>query len=69
MANIPIADELRRKAQDCRQEAQGFQSIDIRASMLEVAAEYDRLAIRAEEAEERKRLGVSNETALKNWFG
>jgi hypothetical protein len=68
MTNIPTSSELRRKAQDCRTEAHAFQTADIKANMLEIAAEYDRLAIRADEAEERQRLGASNAAGLTNWF-
>lgn len=67
MATIPTADELRRKAEQTRAEAQELQVPDIRTKMLEIAAEYERLARRAEEFEERARIGASNDQLLTRW--
>jgi hypothetical protein len=69
MATIPTAEDLRRKAAQSREEAQRSTHPDTRAHMLEVAVEYERLAKRAEEFEERARIGASNEAAMKNWLG
>lgn len=68
MANIPTADELRRKAEECRAQALGFQIPESKAHLLEIAAEYERLAIRAEMDAERQRMGANNEAALMKWF-
>jgi hypothetical protein len=68
VANIPTTDELRRKAEECRAQAQGFRTPESKAHLLDIAAEYERLALRAEAAAERERLGVSNEAALTNWY-
>jgi hypothetical protein len=53
MAAIPTADEHRRKAEETRPDPAGFKTPDIRAKMLEIAAQYERLARRAEEFSER----------------
>ena len=67
MVNIPTLEELHRKAAKTRDEAKLFTHPDFRAGMLEVAAEYERLAKRAEDFEERARISASNEGAMKNW--
>ena len=68
MSSIPNARELRRKAEETRGEAATFTILELRASMTEVAAEYERLAGRAEDFEERARLGVANPHALERWL-
>ena len=68
MSSIPSAGELRRKAAETRGEAEAFTTSELRANMIEVAAEYERLAERAEEFEERARLGVANPNALEDWL-
>ena len=67
-AKIYTTEELRRNAEETRAEAARFTQPDLRAKMLEIAAEYDRLAKRAEEAEENERIGASLAPALNNWF-
>ena len=64
MATIPTVEELGRKAEQARQDADEFQTPVLRAKMFESAAEYERLAKRAEEFEEGARIGASNEAIL-----
>ena len=68
MANIPNIHELRRKAEETRAEAETFATRELRTQMMVVAAEYERLAIRAEEYEERARLGITTPHLLENWL-
>lgn len=67
MAKIPTAEELRQKAEDTRAEAEQFKHPDFQAHMLKIAAEYERLAKRADEAKERERLRVQP-GVLESWF-
>ena len=67
-ANIPTVEELRRKAETTRAEADRFTQADLRAYMIAIAEEYERLAKRAEDAEERVRVGASNEASLVKWY-
>ncbi len=56
-ASLPSAEELRRKAAECRLAAEQFQDRFTRTRMLEMAGDYDRLAKRVEalaEAESRE---------------
>ena len=67
----PTVVELRQKAQQCRIEAESYTIPDLRAQLLEIASEYDRLATRGEQFEERARLpklSPMNTVALTNWF-
>ena len=68
MTMVRTIEEFRQKAQECRAEAETLENPEIRAAMFEIAAEYERLAVRAEAFEERHRLGVSNHASLINWF-
>jgi len=68
---LPSRDDLRRKAQQCRSEAEGRTIPDLRAHLLEIAAEYERLAVRGAQFEERSRLPTANPMnaiALTQWF-
>jgi hypothetical protein len=47
-ASVPIAEELRRKAAECRLAAEQFQDRFTRVRMLEMASDYERLAKRVE---------------------
>ena len=67
MATIPAAEELRRKAEATREAADLFTHPDTRAKMSEIAAEYEQLAKRAEEFDERTRLGARCDDILNNW--
>jgi hypothetical protein len=69
MATIPTTEELIRKAEETREQARLFTHPEIRAHMLEIAAEYERLAKRAEDFKERARIGASNDNSLKDWYG
>ena len=71
MVAIPTVEELKRKAEECRADAEEVQHPDFRANMLQIAAEYERLVKRAAEYEERQRVGantVVTEQLIKNWF-
>jgi hypothetical protein len=46
--SLPSADELRRKAAECRLAAEQFQDRLTRARMLEMASDYERLADRVD---------------------
>jgi hypothetical protein len=47
-ASLPSAEELRRKAAECRRAAEEFQDRFTRARMLEMAGDYERMAQRVE---------------------
>ncbi len=47
-ASLPSAEELRRKAAECRRAADEFQDRFTRARMLEMASDYERMAQRVE---------------------
>ena len=47
-ASLPSAEELRRKAAECRRTAEQFQDRFTRERMLEMASDYERLARRVE---------------------
>lgn len=67
----PTVEEFRQKAQQCRAEAESYTVRESRALLLEIAHEYDRLAARGEQFEERARLpnpSPMNATALSQWY-
>lgn len=53
MPNVATAEELRRKAEECRTDAHQFIVPETKAHMLATAAEYERLAMRAAQFEQR----------------
>ena len=61
----PSVEELRVKAEDCREQARTFQSPELREHLLRIALEYDRLATRAEDYARRPH---GDEHALKVWY-
>jgi hypothetical protein len=70
--SIPTPEDLRRKAQECRDDAESYSNAELRAQLLAIAGEYDRLARRAEEFEMRAVGSVPhplNGRALTHWFG
>jgi hypothetical protein len=69
--HTPTVEELRQKAQRCRDDAESCAIPELRANMFEIANEYDRLAIRGEQFEERSRLPAANPMnaiALTRWY-
>jgi len=68
MARVPTIEELRQKADEARADAEHSSHPDLRNQLLAIAAEYERLAKRAEEVEERTQLRVSIEAHLSSWF-
>ena len=69
MVTVPTPEELRHKAEECREDALMVQTPDLRIQLLQIADEYERLAKRAEQFEECAQIGASNDEALKKWFG
>jgi hypothetical protein len=67
MAGLPSAEEQRRKAEECREEAAQYTVSKMRAQMLATAVDYEQLAQRASEFDQRTRVGANNDRALTNW--
>jgi len=68
---IQTVEDLRQKAQQCRADAASFTVPELRAYLLKIASEYDRLAARGEQFEERARLpkpSPMNTIALSQWY-
>ena len=69
MSGVPTPEELRYKAVETRAEAEAFATQELRMQMFKIAAEYERLATRAEEYGERARRGLATPHVIENWFG
>ena len=70
-SHLPTSHDLRRKAQQCRADAEGFTIPELREHLLEIAGEYERLAVRGEQFEARSRLPNPNQMnaiALAHWY-
>jgi hypothetical protein len=65
LSRDPSIEELRAKAESCREQARTFVSQEMREHLLKIALEYDRLAKRAEDYVARPN---GDEYALKVWY-
>ena len=65
LSRDPSVDELRAKAEACREQARTFHSPDMREHLLKIALEYDRLAKRGEDYACRP---SGDEHALRAWY-
>jgi hypothetical protein len=50
---ISTAEELKQKAAQTRADAKNFRTAEAQAKMLEIASEYERLALRADQLEDQ----------------
>ncbi len=65
LSRDPSVEELRTKAEACREQARTFQSPIMREHLVMIALEYDRLAKRGEDYAARPN---GDEHALKVWY-
>jgi len=54
MGHLPLSQEYRRRAEECRSKGQTFRDPKARARMLDLASEYDRKSRQAEALEGRQ---------------